>query len=458
MAKLDRIAGCFIVITALYYCWNAYAVPVRGDEAYLYLKSVGLSWNSLAPTGLIEFVIKGMDFFGSSSLQLRLPSILFISFSSFIIYQVTLKIADIYVAWFNVVLFSIFPAITYSYISMTPNAMFIFCVALYVYFFYKIAVEKDRRPQHHILLTLSIIMAISIDFSGILLLLNNIIYSLIKKEVFDDRYYILIIIISFIALIIFITFDYINMFDLFYKYPVNPTNKAIFKIIFFIILYLPIFFVVFSFFKNREFDDKLLPFVIMNIIFATGCIIFSLIYNYDIRFIGAWIIPAIILSGYIYGVYGYRKYAYKVAIVVIAFILMLTSVYTNVYNKSSLTPSYMSSTRIFETSKMSMQIIIDYGDSIFSHTPELASIISYNTLLLPEACTLEVCENSSGVFISDKKEEELDKYFQNVQDANIYKLISAKEGIMQFYIYKVYNLKSKINAKKSISIPQVLPN
>ena len=48
------------------------------DEAYLYLKSMGLSWSTLAPTGLIEYILKGMDFFGSSAFQLRLPSIIFI--------------------------------------------------------------------------------------------------------------------------------------------------------------------------------------------------------------------------------------------------------------------------------------------------------------------------------------------------------------------------------------------
>ena len=113
MTKTNRMAGFFIILAAIYYCWNAYVLPVRGDEAYLYLKSIGLSWTTLAPTGLFEYILKGMDFFGSSALQLRLPSIIFISFSALIVYELTLKISDTYGAWFSMVLFFVSPSITY---------------------------------------------------------------------------------------------------------------------------------------------------------------------------------------------------------------------------------------------------------------------------------------------------------------------------------------------------------
>ena len=136
MASTRRIAAFFIVLAAIYYCWNSYVLPVRGDEAYIYLKSIGLSWTTLAHTGLIEYILKGMDYFGSSSLQLRLPSIIFISLSAVIIYQLTLKISDIYGAWFSLVLFFVSPSVTYANMSMTPNALFIFCTSLYIYAFY----------------------------------------------------------------------------------------------------------------------------------------------------------------------------------------------------------------------------------------------------------------------------------------------------------------------------------
>ena len=192
------MAGFFIILAAIYYCWNAYVLPVRADEAYLYLKSMGLSWSTLAPTGLIEYILKGMDFFGSSAFQLRLPSIIFISFSALIIYELTLKISNIYGAWFSMILFFVSPSITYSYISMTPNALLIFCFASYIYAFYMVTSDKDKSVKYYVWMAVSIICAISVDFSGILILLNQIIYILIKRDIRSDKKYLLVLIPYFL--------------------------------------------------------------------------------------------------------------------------------------------------------------------------------------------------------------------------------------------------------------------
>ena len=186
MSKTNRMAGFFIILAAIYYCWNAYVIPVRGDEAYIYLKSIGLSWTTLAPTGLIEYILKGMDFFGSSALQLRLPSIIFISFSALIIYELTLKISDTYGAWFSLILFFVSPSVTYSYMSMTPNALLIFCFTAYIYAFYMIT-SGDKSLKYYIWLAVAVICAISVHFSGILLLLTHIAYSFIKKDTLSDK-------------------------------------------------------------------------------------------------------------------------------------------------------------------------------------------------------------------------------------------------------------------------------
>ena len=29
MSKTNRMAGFFIILAAIYYCWNAYVIPVR---------------------------------------------------------------------------------------------------------------------------------------------------------------------------------------------------------------------------------------------------------------------------------------------------------------------------------------------------------------------------------------------------------------------------------------------
>ncbi|MDE7315932.1 MAG: glycosyltransferase family 39 protein [Mucispirillum sp.] len=436
MTKTNRMAVFFIILAAIYYCWNAYILPVRGDEAYLYLKSLGLSWTTLAPTGLVEYILKGMDFFGSSALQLRLPSIIFISFSALIIYELTLKLSDNYGAWFSMILFFVSPPITYSYMSMTPNALLIFCFVLYIYAFYMIAVD-DKSVKYYVWMAVSIIFAISVDFSGILLLLNHIVYSFIKKDMLSDKMYLFVTVLSAAVLLIFGLSHYYGVFDLFYKYPVESEMQFVYRFLLFVIIYLPVIFIIFSAVRNRRIDDKVFPLFTACIIFAAGGIVFSLVSNYDVRNLGALLIPAIVLSGYYYEIYGY-----KVTIGVITAVLVLVSAYTNISSKSLITPRYIENTRVYESTRIAMQSILgSYDNCIFSYDPELSSILSYNTFTYPEACTIEECDSTFGVFVSKEKEDNLAKYFAEVHEANIYRFMSIKDGEFKLYFYQVNGLK-----------------
>lgn len=437
MSKANRMAVFFIILAAIYYCWNGYVIPVRGDEAYIYLKSVGLSWTTLAPTGLVEYILKGMDFFGSSALQLRLPSIIFISFSALIIYELTLKISDTYGAWFSLILFFVSPSVTYSYMSMTPNALLIFCTALYIYTFYMIT-SGDKSVKYYIWLAISIICAVSIHFSGILLLLTHIVYSLIKKDKLSDKNYTFVTVISIVSLIILVLCDYYGVFDLFYKYPVNTENQLIYRVLLFLIIYMPVIFIISVSIRDRKIDNTVLLLFTACIIFAAGGIIFSLISNYDVRNLGALLIPAVVLTGYYYEMYGYKRTSG-----IILAVLVLVSAYTNINSNSMLTPKYMNNTRVYESIHMSMQDILGSNDDcIFSYEKELSSILSYNTYTYPEACTIEECDSISGVFVSKKQEDNLDKYFSKVSEANIYRFMSVKDGEFKLYFYQVEGLKN----------------
>ncbi len=441
MSMKNRIAGFFIILAGIYYCWNAYVLPVRGDEAYLYLKSTGLSWTTIAHTGLIEFILKAMDFFGASALQLRLPSIIFISLSVLIIYYITLNISDNYGAFFSMVLFFVYPPVTYSYMSMTPNALFIFCFALYMYSFYMITVSSDNKSsKYYILLALSIICAVSVDFSGILLLLNHIIYYFVKKEAVDNKKYMLVTLVSIAFLILFIILHIIGIFDLFYKYPLKQDDNMVYRVLLFVMIYLPVLFVIFVLIKNKKIDKIIFPIFVSFIVFSLGGIIFSIINYYDVRYLGALIIPTVILAGYYYEVYGY-----KIVIGFITAVLVVISSCTNISSASLLTPSYMYNTRVYESIRHTMQNILgSYENVIFSFDPELSSILSYNTYFYPEACTVKECSNSSGLFVSKEKEDGLNKYFNEVKDANIYRFKSVKDGEFQLYFYRVNGLKRDI--------------
>lgn len=436
MASTRRIAAFFIVLAAIYYCWNSYVLPVRGDEAYIYLKSIGLSWTTLANTGLIEYILKGMDYFGSSSLQLRLPSIIFISLSAVIIYQLTLKISDIYGAWFSLVLFFVSPSVTYANMSMTPNALFIFCTSLYIYAFYMTVLEKDTSLKYYIMLALSMICAVSVDFSGIMLLINHIVYGFIKKDSFKSSSYAAVTIITIISVIVLGMMHYFGVFDLFYKYPVHSSNQLLYKILLIMFIYLPVLFVFYTAVKHKIKDNIVLPLLTACIIFGISGIISSIVTEYDVRYFGAVIIPALILSGYFYEIYGY-----KIVIGAITAVLVLVSVYTNINSKSPLTPSYMENTRVYESLRLSLQDLIVPGDCIFTDEPELSSILSYNTILYPEACTLDECAGSYGIFVSKTQEAGLEKYFSEVKESSIYRLRSIRDGDVQLYFYKVSGLK-----------------
>lgn len=281
------------------------------------------------------------------------------------------------------------------------------------------------------------VCAVSVDFLGILLLINGIIYIFIKKDIMSDKKYISVSAISVLALIMLAAAHIFGIFDLFYKYPVMYDNDFIYKLLLFIVIYLPVFAVLFAVLKNKKTEEKIKPIFVSAVVFAVGGVCCSIINNYDVRYLGALIIPAVIIAGYFYEVYGY-----KIMLGAVMVILVLTSVYTGINNKSPLTPGYMQNVGIYESIKMSMlDIMAGHNECIFSHDKGLSSILSYNTYNYPEACTVTECMNTSGLFVSKEKEDNLDKYFTKVKDANIYRYMSMKDGEFKLYFYEVEGLK-----------------
>ena len=101
----------------------------------------------------------------------------------------------------------------------------------------------------------------------------------------------------------------------------------------------------------------------------------------------------------------------------------------------------MENTRVYESIRLSLQDLIVSGDCIFTDEPELSSILSYNTILYPEACTVDECVGSYGIYVSKNQEAGLDKYFAEVKESSIYRLRSIRDGDVQLYFYKVSGLK-----------------
>ncbi len=437
MNKTDRTAGFFIAIAGIYYAWNSFMTPIRADEAFLYLKSTGSSWGSISFTGLIEYILLIMNFLGDSVLNLRLPSIIFISLSMVIIFNLVYKISGRLGAWFSMMLFFVSLPVSYAYVSMTPNALYIFAAAVYIYSLYFIITEKNNHIKYYIWNTLSLIVIISTSVSGVIFVIFPFIYLIFQKELLKNKNFIILISAGILYFIIFWVLSYFGLFELTNKYPFYETALLYYYILL-IITFLPLFYVIMVIVLQRQKEDKSFFLIISALFFGLTCITASIIMQWDIRNMGAFLIPSFILAGYFY-----EKYNYNLLLGIIIVVTVLFSAYTSIAPHSKLTPKNMEYAKIYELNRFSMQELVTLGDKLFSKDTGFSSILAYNILIRPEACTIDHCSGDRGVYISTTKEDDMLSYFKEVKESKIYRLFSKKDGTLQLYLYNVKGIKDK---------------
>lgn len=448
MAKTDRMAGFFIILAGLYYSWNAYVLPVRADEAFLFLKSSGISWQSIAPASIMEYIIKAFALLDNTSLNMRMPSIIFISLSALLVFQHTFSIAGRNGAWFSMILFFVAPAVTYSYMSAVSSSFFIFASALYIYSIYMVQDSSNVHIKYYIWAGIAQFILISTHYSGILFIILPFVYLFFRKDLIKDRRYMITAFLGLLWFVVFLILHFANLFEFFYKYPINVTEKHLYIYLMLIIAYLPFLYVVFVYIRLRKLDEKVKFLFVSSIFLCIFSILFNLNPEHDIRYSAAFIVPSVILAGYYYETYGY-----KILLGVVTVILVVTSAYTNISKTSELTPKYMENTRLYESIRLSMQDLVSFGDSVYSYNAGLSSILVYNSFSFVEACTLDECLGNSGVFISTNKEEHLDKYFHEVKEVNIYRaMVPDKKEVAKLYFYSVNGLKTEETKKNKLHI------
>ena len=440
MAKTDRLAGFFIILAGLYYAWNAFVLPVRADEAFIFLKSIGYSWQTIAPASLMEYLIKGATFLDNTSLNMRMPSIIFISLSALLLFQLTYNLSGRFGAWFSMVVFFVTPAVTYAYMSATSSSLFIFAAALFIYSMYMVQKEQEAPIKYYVWASISQLLLISTHYAGILFIILPFIYLIFQKQLLKDKAFIIVSFLGLAYTAVLLILHFAGLYEFFYKYPIYVNDKKIFIYILLFIVYLPFLYIIVLYFRHKEVDKKIKFLFISAVFLCIGGILFSIYPCFDIRLSAAFIIPAIAIAGYCYEFYGY-----KILLSIITVILVLTSAYTNISKSSELTPKYMENTRLYESIRLSMQDLVSFGDSIYSNYPGLSSVLVYNSFSFLEACTINQCKGVSGVFISHKKEENLDKYFHEVKEVNIYRAMSAnRKDVIKLYFYRVGGLKTNI--------------
>lgn len=438
MVKSDRMLGFFIVLAGIYYAWSSYILPLRLDEAFFYLKSIGSSWQSIAPTGIMEYLIQGINFFGDSSLNLRLLAIIFISFTLLIIYNITYSISDRTGAWFSMMMCFVSIPVSYAYISITPNGLFIFAGALFIYGLFKIITEEKNEIRYYIWVSFALLLLVTTDITGIIFVILPFLYGVLKKELFKNKAYVIMALSGIFWVVLFAVLHYFGLFSIFYKYPVYENDNMIFYYVMLLITYLPLIYILFVYLNTRAVNNKIHFLFVSAVFLGISYLIVSIIFHNDIRNAGAFLPASIILTGYYF-----ESYKYKVLLGIFIIFTVFVSVYTTLAPKSPLTPKNMEYSKIYEFNRFGMQEIIGLGEMLFSYDEGFSSLLSYNILIRPEACTLNDCSGSSGVFVSIKKEDNLTDYFENVKETRISRLISKEDGVLQLYCYSVSGLKTK---------------
>lgn len=445
MVKVERLALIFIMGIAVFQMWNAYVFSVRSDEAYLFLKSSGLSWTQLSYAGFGETVLSLVAIFQDKSIVLRLPSIIFVTISAVLIYKTVYSLGGRYSAWLSTALFIFIPAVNYSYTSMTPNSLLILFSAVSIYSMQRAL--NDGEEKYFSTAFIASIAGFLTDFAGIFLIFAPLLYVLMSKENAKNRMFLLWHIISLISVPAVFIADYLGYFSAVNKYPVLLSENMLENYVPYIIALIPFIIVLFGliFFKN-ELKEGVEYIKIVYILSFVSLILFVLFFDFDVRDAGALSIPVVILFGLMFSKESRLLYGF-----IIILVLGCISIFSNVNSRTVLTPESMKSTKIYESMRNIEDLILPNG-AVYSDTPLLSSLMVYNALYKPEACTPYSCTRQEGIYVSRKKEENLSNLFYDIKETGTYRMISAKSKPLQFYFYRVSGLKALDKEKNKDSV------
>lgn len=445
MVKVERLALIFIMGIAVFQMWNAYVFSVRSDEAYLFLKSSGLSWTQLSYAGFGETVLSLVSIFQDRSIVLRLPSIIFVTISAILIYKTAYSLGGRYSAWLSTALFIFIPAVNYSYTSMTPNSLLILFTAVSVYSMQRAL--NDGEDKFFSTAFIAAIAAFLTDFTGIVLIAAPLFFVLISKEKAKNRMFLLWHIISLLAVPAVFIADYLGYFSAVNKYPVLLSENVMENYVPYIIAAVPFLIVLFGiiFFKN-ELKENVEYVKVLYILSFISLILFILFFDFDVRNAGALSIPVVILFGLMFSKESRLLYGF-----IVILLLGCISIFSNVNSRTVLTPESMKSTKIYESMRNIEDLILPNG-AIYSETPLLSSLMVYNAAYKPEACTPYSCTRDEGIYVGKTKNENLSNLFYDIKETGTYRMISAKSKPLQFYFYRVSGLKAADKEKNKDSV------
>ncbi|MDE7169859.1 MAG: glycosyltransferase family 39 protein [Mucispirillum sp.] len=438
MLKIDKSAVYFLIAAAAFQCLCASGAPIREDEAYLYLKSVSASWTMLPFSGLGELITGFAAFTDESSFALRIPSIVFASLGAAFIFMQSQAVSGKFAAWISMVSFLIIPAVNYAFVSVTPAGALIFFASLSLFCWNKGFNEKNVK--YYIAAAFSASLAFFTDISGAVFIIIPIIYSFFKRELLREKYFIFSVAACVLFAAILTALHFAGYFTLFNKYPAAFTPKN-YLAVSFVLSVLPALYVLFiAVIKKSDTGDKFLFYKAAFFVSVIAAAILTIFTDIDIRCLAALMVPAAILFGCFFEIYGYKIFA--------GFIMAVTaavSVYSNINDSSNIIPNYLKGKRIYEALKFPMEGSLYAGSALYAKDAGLASVLAFNMAVHPEACTVRYCSKSDGVFVSEEKNDTLTDFFENVTESGVYRLSDIKDGRLIFHFYNVSGLKKEKN-------------
>lgn len=459
MFKKDKFAAYFIIAVASFQCWYASVLPVRADEAYLFLKSSNLSWFNQAHPGVSGLITYYMSKIGDNIFILRLPSILMMSFAGAFVYKSAYSLGGKISGWAALIIYMLTPSVNLAYVSVTPAACFVLFASI-GFFFWLQAFETDK-PNYYVGAGAASSILVMCHWSGLFLFAFALIYILLcrRELLFTKNFLFASIFFIFCPLALIVAY--------FMGIPIIPgsvpfiftESKSVLLALGFLSIF-PIIYVIAGMIGDRFKTEE---FRFLNISILLGIILFvclNFLTDLDLRYLSGFFIPIFVLSG----AYFVRK-DNKIFLGGVMALVALLSAYTKVAQKDGFyIPSGIKASAVYQAINTPLAKVLENSGAVFATNIPDASLYAFHTFLKPggyeeeptnlfllalkqqkkeeplkhpEACTIDECSQNNGAFIAENKENTPVGMFGKSDYYGIFRLTTPKEGTRVFHIYTV---------------------
>lgn len=459
MYNTDKIAVYFIIAMASFQCWYASVLPIRGDEAYLFLKSSGLSWFSNGYPGVSALGVYIASGFGSDPFILRLPSVIMMSFAAFFVFKSAYILSGRIGGWVAMMAFVLTPAVSLAYVSVNAAPAFIFFSSVAFYFW--IQAFETGRTNYFVSSGLASGAVFLCHVYGLFPFVFAIVYALLFNRGFLRSKHFLYSFVAFIicpAALAIAYFVGIKIIPGSLPFVFGESPEILLLLAF---AGVPI--VLYSFVRAVLGGFRTEEFNFLNISLICGIIlvtVLNFIEGLDMRLVPAFFIPAFILAGAYF-----TKVGDKIFLGAVLLLSAVLSVYPKIAQyRGFYLPSGIKASAVYQAIGSPLSKVLENSGAVFAETMPGASLYAYYTDIDPrslsgdgmaaiitgggqssgkikraEACVVGNCSKNFGAFVSLAKGPHALEFFSEKDSYGIFRLNVPQEETKTFYIYSVKN-------------------